>query len=155
MEQLGSDQAMEEKVLESYKHKDIQFRRSWKLEHKKALVTTSLHSGPALVTPLDSRWDRGAVKPSGVSLRPLIGNLAVFRWVTTCLRARHGAGSWDCTSGEYLAADAERVTGLCSGQRLWGEENKNGRRDWNTDDGVLTLSVPAQILPEFKAFVGC
>lgn len=38
---------------------------------------------------------------------------------------------------------------------MWGEENKNGRRDWNTDDGVPTLSVPAQIPPELKAFVGC
>lgn len=54
-----------------------------------------------------------------------------------------------------MAADAEPATGLCSGQRMWGEENKNGRRDWNTDDGMPTLSVPAQIPPEFKAFVGC
>lgn len=74
---------------------------------------------------------------------------------TTGLRARHGAGSGDCTAGEGLAADAERVTGLCSGQQMWGEENKNGRRDWNTDDGTQTLLVPAQIPPEFKVFVGC
>lgn len=63
MGQLGSDQAMEEKVLESCKHKDVQFRRSWKLEPRKDLMTTSLHSGAALVIPFDSRWHRGAVKP--------------------------------------------------------------------------------------------
>lgn len=57
---------------------------------------------------------------------PLIGSLAVFRQETTCPRDRHGAGSWDCTSGEYLAADAERVAGLRSGQRMRGEENKKG-----------------------------
>lgn len=90
MEQLGSDQAMEEKVLESCKHKDVQFRKSWKLEPKEDLMTMSLHSDPALVTPLGSRWDTGAVKPSGWSLRALIGTLAVFPWEATCLCAQLG-----------------------------------------------------------------
>lgn len=69
-----------------------------------------------------------------------------------------------CVPGAELAAGighgrisgcrCERVTGLGSGQQMWGE-NKNGRRDWNTDDGTLTLSVPAQIPAEFEAFGGC
>lgn len=59
MEQLGSDQAVEEKVLESCKHKDVQFRRSWKLEPKKDFVTMSLPSGPALVTLLRAEGTMG------------------------------------------------------------------------------------------------
>lgn len=42
MEQLGSDLAMEEKVLESCEHKAVQFRRPWMLEPKEDLVTPSL-----------------------------------------------------------------------------------------------------------------
>ena len=134
-EQLGGDQVMEEKAREGYEaQRCVRLRRSWKLEPRKNLGTMSLHPGPALVTPLqasavaDGRRDSGAIRPSCLSLRPLIGSLAVFWQETTCPRDRHEASSWDYTSGEYLAADAARVAGLRSGRQMRGEENKKKER---------------------------
>lgn len=51
---------------------------------------------------------------------------------------------------QMLSESQDFVQGSKCGER----RTKNGRRDWNTD-GTLSLSVPAQIPPEFKAFVGC
>ncbi|RMC09217.1 hypothetical protein DUI87_14225 [Hirundo rustica rustica] len=54
VEQLGSDQAMEEKVPESCKRKDLQFRRSWKLEPRKDFMTMSLHSERLQLLPAEA-----------------------------------------------------------------------------------------------------
>jgi len=106
---------MEEKALEGYEvPRCVWLRRCWKLEPGKDFGTVSLHPGPALVTPpqvpaavTDGRWDCGAIGPSCLSVSPLIGSLAVFQQETVCPCDRHEAGSWDRTSGEYLAADAK------------------------------------------------